>query len=512
MSSPSMTPRPIRRRSLAGPVILILFGVLFLLRNIGLNVPLFTIFARWWPLLLIIAGVVKLIEGIQAERTGEPTTRLGGGTIFLMVMLCIFGSAASAAYVHRNDINWGQVRDEMQVDDDFMHLFGNTYSYDGEAQQVVSPNTSLKIVSDRGAITVTAWDQPNIQVKWHKRLFASSQGEADKINGYTNPQFSVAGSVITLTANTQSGTGSGLATDLDIYAPKKLAAEISAHRGDVLVNSREGDVKVDLGRGDCTTEDITGTVTADVRRGNLHVDKINGPVNITGRLSDVTLNEVNGATVFNGEIFGEIRLSKLAHSLRLTTSRTNLELEKLDGEMNMDSGQLQVDHAYGPVTVTTRAKDIRFEGVTGDTKISNDVGEITLDTGDKVPLGNIEIIGRRGDIHLHLPAKAAFGINASTRHGEASSDFSALTVSNPDHGNSIISGSVGSARSQISISTDSGDVRVNSDAKSMDMGTPATPKTPATTKSSATTPTTAPEKPATPKAPKAPKATEPEAK
>lgn len=491
MSSPGMIPLPRRRRSLAGPVILIAIGVLFLLKNIGYNVPIFTIFARWWPVLLIFAGVVKILEGFYSERTGEPTTRLGGGTVFLLVMLCIFGSAASAAYMHREDINWGEVRDEMQLDDDFMHMFGNTYTYDGEVQQVVAPNTSLKVLSDRGGVTVTAWDEPNLKVVWHKRLFASGQSQADSTNSNTNPQFNVVSNMITLNANTQAAGAKGISTDMEIYAPKKLAVEISAHRGDVLVNSREGDVKVDLGRGDVTAQDVTGNLTADVRRGGIHADRVTGNVNVTGRLQDVSINEVQGLANINGDIFGDLHVSKLAKGLKLATSRTTLELAKLDGEMSMDTGQLQMNQAAGPVVISTRAKDLRLDALNGDVRVNNDAGEITLDSGEK--LGNVEITGRHGDIHVYLPPKAQFGIQASTRHGEVSSDFTGLQVTNPDHGDSLISGRIGRGGSQITIRTDSGDVSVNNSEKD-------TPTPPATTDASA------PPVPKTPKAPKAPKA------
>jgi len=461
--------------------------LLFLLKNLGVNIPVFVIFARWWPVLLILAGLIKILEGVQSERSGEPTTRLGGGTVFLLVMLCIFGSAASVAYMHREDINWGEVRDEIQLDDDFMHMFGNTYTYDGELQQVVSPNTSLKVVSDRGGVTVTAWEQPDIKVVWHKRLFASGQSQADSTNSNTNPQFSVVGSVITLNANTQAAGAKGISTDLEIYAPKKLAVEISGHRGDVLVNSREGDVRVDLGRGDVTTEDIVGNVTADVRRGAIHADRINGTLTVTGRLQDVTLNEVQGSASVSGDIFGDLHISKLAKGVKVSTSRTTVEFPKLDGEMTMDSGQLQIDQANGPLTISTRAKDIRLDSIGGDVRVNNDAGEVTLDTGDKLPLGNVEIFGRHGDVHLHLPAKAQFSIQASTRHGEVTSDFGGLQVSNPDHGNSVISGRIGKGGPQITVNTDSGDVSVNGNAKeappattNADASAPAAPKSPKT--------------------------------
>jgi len=506
MSSPGMAPRGYRRRSLAGPIILILFGVLFMLRNMGLNLPLFSIFARWWPLLLIIAGAVKILETFQAERTGEMPTRLGGGTVFLLVMLCIFGSAASAAYMHRDEINWGGVRDEFQFDDEFMHMFGTSYSYDGEAQQVLAPNTSLKVVSDRGGVTVTAWDQPNLKVVWHKRLFASRQNEADSTNNGTNPQFSVTGNIITLNANTQATGPKGISTDLEIFAPKKLAIEISGRRGDVVVNSREGDVKVDLGRGDVTAEDVTGAVTADVHRGSLHADRINGSIDVTGRLQDFSMNEIQGSANFNGDIFGDAHLSKLAKGVRLTTSRTTLELGRLDGEISLDRGQLQINEANGPVVISTRAKDIRLDGVSGDVRLNNDAGEMTLDTGDKLPLGNIEINGHRGDIRLHLPAKAQFNIQASTRHGSVNSDFEDLQANNPSRGNSVISGKIGKGGSQITITTNSGDIEVKNDAKTIEavVPPPPTPAPPSTGKNAAPTDAGGVKAPKVLKAPKTP--------
>jgi DUF4097 and DUF4098 domain-containing protein YvlB len=160
--------------------------------------------------------------------------------------------------------------------------------------------------------------------------------------------------------------------------------------------------------------------------------------------------------------------------------------------MTMDSGQLQIDQAKGPLLIATRAKDLRLDSIAGDVRVNNDAGEITLDTGDKLPLGNIEIFGRHGDVHLHLPAKAQFAIQASTRHGEVTSDFGQLQVSNPDHGNSVISGKIGSGGPQITVNTDSGDVSVNNNAKEA---------APATTNADAS----APEVPKAPKTPKAPK-------
>ena len=50
-----------RTRSL-GPVILIVLGCLFLLSNLGVLPRLGPLFARWWPLILIVVGTLLLLR------------------------------------------------------------------------------------------------------------------------------------------------------------------------------------------------------------------------------------------------------------------------------------------------------------------------------------------------------------------------------------------------------------------------------------------------------------------
>jgi hypothetical protein len=51
-----------RPKSLIGALILITLGVALLLSNLGLLPPLGPLFARWWPLILIVVGVSLLFR------------------------------------------------------------------------------------------------------------------------------------------------------------------------------------------------------------------------------------------------------------------------------------------------------------------------------------------------------------------------------------------------------------------------------------------------------------------
>jgi Domain of unknown function (DUF5668) len=85
--TPPVPPPPRPPRSIAGPIVLILLGVLFLMGTMGVlnwhSLGLY--FARFWPALLILWGIIKLIEHEQAKRAGLPGRGIGVGGVFLVL-------------------------------------------------------------------------------------------------------------------------------------------------------------------------------------------------------------------------------------------------------------------------------------------------------------------------------------------------------------------------------------------------------------------------------------------
>src|SRR5215471_2087429 len=155
-SAPLPPPPPVYRyrRSLAGPLILILIGVMFLLRNVGVHIPVWHFFGRFWPVLIILWGVIALIEHFTALKQGYRTRGLGAGGVLLLIFIVIVGLAAH----HSGDVNWEGMRDQMQIDDDFGGMFGTAYTFEDTLEQQFPADGNLRIVCDRGAITVTPSD------------------------------------------------------------------------------------------------------------------------------------------------------------------------------------------------------------------------------------------------------------------------------------------------------------------------------------------------------------------
>jgi DUF4097 and DUF4098 domain-containing protein YvlB len=470
---------PPRRRSVVGPLILIALGVLFLLRNFGYSIPLFHHFAQYWPLLLVLIGLVRLAEYFAARNARQPVPRMGGGTVFLLVIVIMVGVGLSALFHARNQINWGSVRDNVDMDEGWMHLFGNQYTYDGELTQALPEGGAVRVSCERGNITVNSWDQAQVKVVYHKRIFAGSQGEADSTNQTTAPRLVAQGTTVDVQGNTEGAGAKGVASDLEVYIPQKADVELTAHRGDISVSEHTGDVRVNSQHGDVSVDQVTGNVNVTSRKGSLQASNVNGKVTADGRLDDLTLESISGAVLITADIFGDTRLSKLDKGATIRTSRTELELAKLDGDLTMDSGDLQGDGLQGPLSLSTRAKDVNLRNLKGDVHISDDHGDINLESSSAAGLGNLDLTTHHGDVHLRLPAKANFTYQVVTRHGDISTDFESVRAENHT-GASTATGTVGKGGVKISVTSDTGDIEISkaSSAPETEPGPPAKPPKP----------------------------------
>jgi DUF4097 and DUF4098 domain-containing protein YvlB len=440
---------------MVGPLILIVIGVLFLLGNMHLlawpSIGMW--FAHWWPLILILIGLVKLGEYYMAQQRGYRAPGIGAGTVILIIFLCMFGFAATKG----SHVNWNAVGNDMDWNNGNWNWWGETYTYSDQIDQPFPAGSSLQVVSDNGAITVNAWEQPTIRIVVHKKIVSDSQGTGDRLNGQTKPTVTTADKLLIVNANTTGGGSGRVQSDLEIFLPRAAAADLSTRRGDIVVRARDGDVKAVTSRGDVSVEDVKGDATLSARGGSLQAKSVAGNVTITGgRVDDTTISDVSGAVKLEGEFTGTTRLSKIAQGVQFTSSRTDLKFGKLDGDMTMDMGELRINQLTGPFTVVTRSKDINLDNVAGDVKVENTNGEVTINAG-KLPLGNIEVDNHRGQVAVTLPAAAGFQVDLRTHRGEINSEFEGISVNN-SRGEATASGTFGKGGPKVTVTNDSGGV------------------------------------------------------
>jgi len=446
---PSVPPPPRRHRSMAGPFVLIILGVVFLLGTMRvLSVgKLAHLFANYWPVLLILWGVIKLIEHLQAQREGTRASGIGAGGIFLVIMIVVFGLVATQL----ERVNWSGLKDEINIDDeDFPNIFGQSYNFNDHLEQNFPSDASLKVIDNHGAVSVHPSDDNRITIVVRKRVGAENQSDADKYNSETKPTITTIGGLVTVDAKVEGAGDHPVETDLVISLPRKVALSIISRRGDVNVSGRTGNVDISSQHSDTSVDDVTGNVKVTQERGSVKVEQVTGDVHIDGRLNEVSVADVKGSAQLDGEFQESVKLERIAKTVTFKSSRTDMEFSGISGSLDLDSDELHAQEINGPLHLTTRSKNIRLDDVAGDVRLQDDNG--TVEVGMRT-LGNVQIDNRNGDVQLSVPDKAGFRLDARVRDGEIQSDFPELKINNDEH-ESRANGSVGNGVAHIVVNNE----------------------------------------------------------
>jgi DUF4097 and DUF4098 domain-containing protein YvlB len=476
--TPPTPPLPQRppHRSLAGPVVLILMGILFLLGTMGIldTHHLWILFAHYWPALLILWGIIKLIEHEQAKRYGQPSRGIGVGGVFLMLFLIGAGLIATEAA----RVNWTNLREHTRFGDDqgWDEFFGGqTFDYSDDLSQEIPVGATLHINDDRGAITVNVVDgktnDKTIKVSVRKKVRAEKQQDADNYNSKTKPQITITDKVVTLDANTHGAGDKGVSTDMDIYIPRNTDLVIVARHGDLAITGVSGSVDVNHQHGEVSLNDQTGNVVLNLEQSAARAEHIKGDITIQGRANEVDLEDVDGAVHLSGEFQESTRLVRVSKTVSFHSSRTDMEFSSLDGRLDLDSGDLRADSLTGPMRLTTRSKDISLEGLSGDLRLEDQNG--TVEVGLRKP-GNIQIDNRKGDVQVSIPPNTPMKVEARTHEGDISTDFEEIKVESTNNQSSA-SGSIGTNGSKLAVNCDKGDIEI----RKATLAPPAPPATPA---------------------------------
>jgi DUF4097 and DUF4098 domain-containing protein YvlB len=449
--------------SLVGPVILIGVGVVALLVLSGRIAAgdFWAWYGRWWPLLLIGAGLALLGEWALDLRRPTPVRR-GGSFVGILILMAFLGFGA-AGWHHMGP--WFSQFDHNG--DDFFNVFGLP-EHDMDQQVLntqVPANATVEIENPRGDVSVTAGDTSTIQVQAHAVAFANSDTDANKIFAAEAAHVTVSGSAV-LVKSDSSNNGR---LNLIVTVPKSARVTVNAGRGDVTAAGLGAGININAANGDAHLSAIAGSVQVHFTNGkhDFSAHQVDGDLTIDGDCSDITLSEIKGKIQQNGEILGDVHIENVGGAVSLHTTVTDLELAALPGDLTLDSDDLRVTEAKGPVHVTTHAKDIDLSQIYGDTQVDDRDGRIAIE-----PAGNYNLDAKnsKGDVEITLPPNASASVDGRTRNGDIVSDFG-LSINGDE--NKSVTGSIGSGGSRISLSTDNGDLRIKRGS-----GFPAAPPPP----------------------------------
>ncbi|MBZ5701364.1 MAG: DUF4097 family beta strand repeat-containing protein [Acidobacteriia bacterium] len=444
-----------RRSSLFSALVLILFGVLFLLHNYRGGLDFGHLFRHWWPLLLILWGITKLYERTAARRqSATGAGAISTGEIFLvLLLLSIAGIFTASDFVLRKTPEIGDV-------------FGNSYSYDLDvAPRAVPADARITIRNGRGDIRVRAGDTPQIRLSAKKNIRAWSEREARRIAAPASLQIAQEGDAYEVRPAGYDPGDRRIAMDLDVEVPRKAILTIRKDGGDVEVSGVAGEIDVASQAGAVEIRDAGSGVSVDLRRGDVKISGVQGDVKLSGRGGEVEVINATGGLTLDGEFYGPIRAEKVAKGVRFISQRTDLTLTQLAGHLETGSGNMDIFDSTGNLTLRTHSYDITLDNVTGKIKLDNRDGDVKVRFASP-PREDLEITNKSASITLTLPAASAFSIVADSHSGDIDSEFdaAALKKTSTESGDAHLEGKLGARGPRITLKTSYGSIALHKGA------------------------------------------------
>ncbi len=453
--------RGMRRGSVLGPLLLITVGVLFLLVETSrLNLSRFwEWYGHWWPMLLVAAGIVLLAEWTFDQfhlRDPErpPYRRSTGFGVFLLLFFLVL--AGVIGHHITDGVRWdngGWHIDPENLDE----FFGDKHESDQTMDLAFPAGGSVAVVNPRGDVTIDGTsDDGRIHIAEHKQVYAHSDPDADSKAQQLSPAVAREGAAVSINIAALDGASA----DLVLTVPAAAAIRVNANRGDIHVASIKAPVAVTANHGEIELSAITGAASAHINNGgsSISAHSMGSGISIEGHASDVRLSEIAGAVSITGEFFGTTHLEHISGSVHLHTSRTDLQIARLDGEVeSVPNEDLMVDQAVGPFALTTSNRNISLDRIAGDVAVTDRNGTIELTAAP--PLGAITLQDRNGSVKLVLPEHAGFSVQANTSNGNIDTNFPLSIQGSENH--KSVNGTVGAGGPLLRITTTNSDISID---------------------------------------------------
>jgi Putative adhesin/Domain of unknown function (DUF5668) len=441
-----------KRSSIFTGLLLILLGVIFLLDRYDPGLGLGHLIRIYWPVLIILWGVAKLIDHFAAARSGQPHAPfLSGAEIALMIVV---------AFVLTGLVFRDWLHDRAP---DFMGFspFDNSYTQTRDLPpQTIPAGAHVVIDTDKGDIAVHAGEGNDLKVKATVSGSGSSESAADEEMRNVNILVEKAGNTYHIHPVHQEGSGGRVGVDLDVSLPKGVSLEVKTNHGDIDVSGIAGSAAAHSGRGDLELRDMGSDVTADTEKGDTEISDIAGNVKISGRGNDLDLSDIKGDATVEGAFIGDISAKSIAKTLRFVSPWSDLTITNLTGHIHLDSSDIEISDATGPLKLVAHNKDIDVTNVMGKIDIVNTHGDVKVSYSNP-PHEDLTVTNDSNDVDVTLPAHSNVSISATSRSGGVESDFDSLSASGADGDEERrMSGRIGSGGPTITITTSYGTIHL----------------------------------------------------
>jgi DUF4097 and DUF4098 domain-containing protein YvlB len=397
-----------------------------------------------------------------------------GGLVLLELLVC--GGILLTLWAGR--VTFEGVRLFYLTDVHVEETVEKTFAVDGPAV--------LDLDADFSDVTVTGGDTDEIAVIARSSLWGSSEEDARQ---QVDVQMTQEGNRVTVRVERPERIyafvidSKGSHVDFEIRVPSETTLQLVTSSGDLVVSDVVGAAELETSFGNIEVEEVDGPVSARSSSGDIMLIGLSnaGDLEVETEFGSLVLRDIAADSLTGRSGSGDVEAEGCVVDgpLDLETefgSVTAVDVDAVSYRLKSGSGSLTLDcSGSGDVALESDSGDLTLEGCSGSLDLQTEFGDIEVqgatdselmlrtNSGQVYFSGSIRAEGEHrvesefGDVHVVLPAGAAFDLDAETEFGSIKTDF-AVTVSEFEEKHIV--GEVNGGGSSLVVRTNSGSVTV----------------------------------------------------
>ena len=275
----------------------------------------------------------------------------------------------------------------------------------------------LGIDSRHGDIEVRSWAKNSVQIDYQISVWAEDEETAKEIASEIEIRIEPEKDA------SERATRASITTD---YPEEWGLWRNSGPRARVdywLVVPQQTSLEIDSRHAEVSVHDLRGTTTISNRHGNVSLYTMGGDLNLDAHHGNAEADSIQGNVLFKGS-HGNAELGKVGGNFEGDYKHGHLELDEVSGDLTLKHQHgSAVVHSVGGVSWVDKSHGpIELEGVRNTFHINANHADTRIDVVSPLS-GDCVIKGRHAKVDLIAPADAFASIQASTHHGNISSEF-----------------------------------------------------------------------------------------
>lgn len=467
--------------------------------------------------------------------------------VALLVLIVAFAASVETAWNVRGDVRFGPEGCRVMGG----RFYGPSWAFEATAEHALDAALVPRLEVDNayGSVRVVAGAAGVVKVRLRKVVFLPTEEKARAFAERIELRIAGEGESVRVFTNRRElsrGDETGFETHLEIETPAASVARVRNEHGrvdlagiaaadssssfeavviervagDVKLEARHGDVRVDAvggqleldsRHGSVSVSGVTGASRLDVQHGGLEVrraaaveiglkhgdltlERIGGDLLVRSQHSSVSGSDLAGSAELESS-FGDVRLERVGGELRarvqhggmsasdvsggatIEVSHDGVTLERVAGavEVVVQHGGLEARGLGSGALVRVSGSDVTLDGFSGAVDVEVERGSARLAPGIGIAAG-LTARARHGSLLLEVPEGSGFELEAESEHGRVEAPLAGLLVSAEQRRGQRGSGRHGSGDVSVRLKAD-GDVTLESrPARSRDGWAAAPPR------------------------------------